>query len=103
MTLCFETGFVHEDPRIGVETRKSEADVGVDEGDFRGRDARVLQFHRRALLAAEDDNAVAFDGDGAGAAFDGFEGIFDLENVAIGGEDCRLLVRWVFVRCRGRS
>ena len=56
----------------------------VYEGDFGGRDACVLQFHRRALFAAEDDEVGAFDGDGAGAAFDGFESVFDLEDVAIG-------------------
>lgn len=30
---------------------------------------------------------MAFDADGAGAAFDGFEGVFDLEDVAVGAED----------------
>lgn len=46
-----------------------------------------MEFHGGFLFAAEDDDAVAFDGDGAGAALDGFEGVFDLEDVAVGGED----------------
>jgi hypothetical protein len=47
-----------------------------------------LQLHGGLLFAAEHDDLGAFDGDGAGAALDGFEGIFYLEDVAVGGEDC---------------
>jgi hypothetical protein len=46
-----------------------------------------LQLHGGLLFTAEHDDLVAFDGDGAGAALDGLEGIFDLEDVAIGRED----------------
>jgi hypothetical protein len=46
-----------------------------------------LQLHGRLLFAAENDDLVAFDGDGTGAAFDGLEGIFNLEDVAVGRED----------------
>lgn len=59
----------------------------VDHGDFGGRDARVLEFEGGAFLAAEDDDVGAFDGYGAGAALDGFEGVFDLEDVPVGGKD----------------
>ncbi len=59
----------------------------VDEGEFGRGDARVLEFERRSLFAAEHDEVGAFDCDGTGAAFDGFEGVFDLEDVAVGGED----------------
>jgi hypothetical protein len=51
----------------------------------------------------------AFYADGAGAAFDGFECVFDLEDVAVGGEDWELLVgdwelgRMVGVPERARS
>jgi hypothetical protein len=41
--------------------------VAVDETDFGWRDACVLQFHGRALFAAEDDDGCTFDADGAGA------------------------------------
>jgi len=58
--------------------------VVVDHGDLGRCDARVLELHRRPLFAAEDDDAAALDGNGAGTALDGFEGIFDLEDVAIG-------------------
>lgn len=85
--LGLEPGLVDEDARVGVEAGEREAHVAVDERDLGGRDARVLQFHGGALFAAEDDDVAAFDADGAGAAFDGFEGIFNLEDVAVGGED----------------
>ena len=58
----------------------------IDKRDFGGRDAGVLEFHGGALLAAEDYYGRALDSHGAGASFDGFEGIFDLKDVAIGGE-----------------
>jgi hypothetical protein len=41
--------------------------VVVEHADLRGRDARVLQLHGRALLAAEDDDGGALDADGAGS------------------------------------
>ncbi len=87
MTLRFETSAVDEYAGIGVEAGEGEADVFVDEGDFGGCDTGVLEFHGGSLFAAEDDDAAAFDGDGAGAAFYCFEGVFDLEDVAVGGED----------------
>jgi hypothetical protein len=51
-----------------------------------------LELHGGFLLAAEDDYAVAFYGDGACAAFYCFKGVFYLEDVAVGGEDCMTLV-----------
>lgn len=84
MTLGLQAGAVNEDSSIRVEAGKGEADVVVDEADLGGRDAGVLQLHCGALLAAEDHDGGAFDADGAGAAFDGFEGVFDLEDVAVG-------------------
>lgn len=87
MALGLQTGLVDQDTGIGVETGEGEADVRVDQGDFRGRDARVLQFHGAAFFAAQDYDVGAFDAYGAGAALHGFEGIFDLEDVTVGGED----------------
>jgi hypothetical protein len=46
-----------------------------------------LQLHGGLLFTAEYDDLVAFDSDGAGAALDSLEGIFDLEDVAVGRED----------------
>jgi hypothetical protein len=39
-----------------------------------------------ALLDAEDDALRGGDADGSGAELDGFEGVFDLEEAAFGGE-----------------
>jgi hypothetical protein len=58
-----------------------------------------LQLHGGLLFAAQHDDLAAFDGDGAGAALDGFESIFDLEDVAVGGEDWR----WVSWCGRGEE
>lgn len=95
VALGFEAGLVDEDAGVGVETSEGQADVVIYQADLGGSDAGVLQLHGGLLLAAEDDDAVAFDGDGAGAALDGFEGIFDLEDVAVGRED------WRYVSWRG--
>lgn len=60
----------------------------VDEADLGGGDAGVLELHGRALLAAEDDDILAFDAYGAGSSLDGLAGVFDLEDVAVGtGEE----------------
>ena len=89
MALRLQPCLVHQYARIGIEAGESETYVVVDHRDFAGCDARVLELHRRPLLAAEHDNGGALDGDSASPALDGFECIFDLEDVAIGGEDCR--------------
>ena len=88
MALRLQPRFVDQDARVGVQPREGETDVVVDHADFARRDARVLQLHGRPLFAPEHDDGGAFDGDGAGAALDRFEGVFDLEDVAVGGEDC---------------
>jgi hypothetical protein len=99
--LGFDAGFVDEDAGVGVEAREGEGDVVVDEADFGGRDACVLEFHGGALFAAEDDDRFAFDSYGAGSycvledgekgggctSLDGLESVFDLEDVSIGTED----------------
>jgi hypothetical protein len=88
VALGLEAGLVDEDAGVGVETSEGQADVVVDQADLGGGDAGVLQLHGGLLFAAEHDDLGAFDGDGAGTALDGFEGIFDLEDVSVGGEDC---------------
>lgn len=84
MALRLQPRIINQNPRIGVETRESQADVRVDQANLGGGDARVLQFHGGPLFAAENDDGGAFDADGAGAALDGFEGVFDLEDMAVG-------------------
>ncbi len=56
----------------------------VDETNFRRCDSGILQFHGGALLTAQDDDVCTFHPDGAGASFDCFKRIFDLEDVAVG-------------------
>jgi hypothetical protein len=87
VALGFEAGFVDEDAGVGVQAGEGEANVVVDKTNLGGCDAGVLQLHGGLLFTAEHDDLVAFDSDGAGAALDGLEGIFDLEDVAIGRED----------------
>jgi hypothetical protein len=103
VALGLKAGLVDEDAGVGVEASESQADVVVDEADLGGSDAGVLQLHGGLLLAAEDDDLGAFDGDGAGAALDSFEGIFDLEDVAVGREDCGCVSRcgrsWMYDVC----
>lgn len=101
MALRLEACAVNEDAGVGVEAGKGEADVVVDEANLGGRDAGVLQLHCGALLAAENDDGGAFDADGAGAAFDGLEGVFDLEDVAIGTVECGLVVLFMRLSMRG--
>ena len=88
MALGLEAGLVDEDAGVGVEAGEGQTDVVVDQANLGRGDAGVLQLHGGLLFAAEHDDLGAFDGDGAGAALDGFEGIFDLKDVAVGGEDC---------------
>jgi hypothetical protein len=87
VALGFEAGFVDEDAGVGVQTGEGETDVIVNEANLGGSNAGVLQLHGGLLFAAEHDDLVAFDSDGAGAALDGLEGIFDLEDMAVGRED----------------
>jgi len=84
VTLGFEAGFVDEDAGVGVQTSEGETDVVVDKADLGGSDACVLQLHGGLLFTAEHDDLAAFDSDGAGAALDGLEGIFDLEDMTVG-------------------
>ena len=93
MALGLEASLVDEDAGVGVKAGEGQTDVVVDQADLGGSDAGVLQLHGGLLFAAEHDDLGAFNGDGAGAALDGFEGIFDLEDVAVGGEDWRC-VSW---------
>lgn len=53
----------------------------------------VLELGGGFLLDAEDDVVGAADADGGVALADGFEGILDLEEVAVGGEngDCSVV------------
>ena len=67
MRLGFETGFVDEDAGVGVEAGEGQGDVVVEDGDFGGRDAGVLEFEGGTFFAADDDDVFAFYADGAGS------------------------------------
>ena len=84
MALRLEPRLVDQDAGVGVEPREREAHMLVQQADLRRGDARVLELHGGALLAAEDHDGGALDADGAGPALDGLLGVFDLEDVAIG-------------------
>jgi hypothetical protein len=87
MTLRFETCLIHQNTGVCIQAGEGQTDVVVDQGDLRGCNARVLQFHGRLLFAAKYDDAFAFDCHGAGAAFDCFQGILNLKDVTVRGED----------------
>lgn len=74
---------VDQDARVGGETGEPEADVVVEHGGFPDR-SRVLELEDRFLFDGEDDAVFAADSDGASSLADGFEGIVDLEQVAVG-------------------
>ena len=92
VTLCLQSRLVDQYSCIGIKTRESEADVCIDEPNLGRCDPCILQLHGGPLLAPQDDDVCAFDADGAGAALDGFEGILDLEDVAVGTAELILRV-----------
>jgi len=68
--LSLYPGLVDEDAGVGVEAGKGKAYVRVDETDLGRGDARVLELHGRALLAAEHDDVMALDTNSAGSCRD---------------------------------
>lgn len=67
-------------------TSKRNADMVVEHSDLAHR-PRVLELQGRLLLDAEDDDILAAHADGGGSAADSLEGVLDLEEVSVGGED----------------
>jgi hypothetical protein len=51
-----------------------------------------LKLHCGTLFTAQHNVGGAFDTDGTGTALHSFEGIFDLENVAVGREHCEMML-----------
>mmetsp|Transcript_9986 Transcript_9986/g.18569 ORF Transcript_9986/g.18569 Transcript_9986/m.18569 type:complete len:202 (+) Transcript_9986:471-1076(+) len=73
-----------QSPRIGRETGDADADVVVDVEDL------LLvggEFGDGAFEGADDGVGGGAEGDAGGALFDGFHGVFDLEEAAFGGPD----------------
>ena len=81
--LAFHACAVDEDASVGGQAGKAEADVVVEHGRL-ADGSRVLELEDGFLLDGEDDAVLAADADGAGTLADGFEGIVDLEEVAVG-------------------
>ena len=92
-------------PGIGLEARHSTAEMGVNFDDFfhrggfeEGGGHAFLDADYDTLACGDLGGMLAWDGsrwetarwkaysDGGGAEFDGFEGVFDLEETAFGGE-----------------
>ena len=71
--------------RLSAGTARSggRIDARVREGKLPG----VLELGGGLLLDAEDDGVGAADADGGVPLADGLEGVLDLEEVAVGGED----------------
>ena len=68
-----------------METGHGASDVAVDLDNFLDGGG-LEEGGGDALLDAEDDAAAGCDADGGGSEFDGFEGVFDLEEAAFWGE-----------------
>jgi len=94
MALCLQSRLVDQDSSVGVQPSKGQCYVVVQKADLGRRDARVLKLHGGALFAAEHDVGRAFDADGTGATLHSLERIFDLEDVAVGGEHCGARLTW---------
>jgi hypothetical protein len=70
---------------ISVESGNSDADVTVcAENATIG--VLLQQLRRHDLLDGENDSVFAADGDGRAGLVDGFGGVVDLENSAVGRE-----------------
>ena len=87
MALRFYSSLIDEDTGVGVQTGEGKGNVTVDQADFRGCDSGVLKFHRRPLFATQNYDGGSLHTHSTGASFDGFEGVLDLEDVAIRAKD----------------
>ena len=84
--LAFESGFVNQHTGVGLETGEGRHDVVVDLHDF--ADASwVLEISDSLLFNSKDDGIGALDSNGGSAFVDGLEGVLDLEELAVWGED----------------
>lgn len=70
---------------VCLKTRDGAANVFVDLNNLL-HGACLQECARHSLLHAEYDALASLNSDGCAAELDGFEGVFDLEKTAFGGE-----------------
>ena len=85
MTLACDTRVLDHASGVGLETTHGGPDVSVDFHDLLDGGG-LEEGGGDALFYAEDDAGRGADADGCAAELDGFEGVFDLEEAAFGGE-----------------
>lgn len=74
-----------ECPAVCLKTRDGAANVFVDLNNLL-HGACLQKCARHSLLHAEYDTLASLDSDGCAAELDGFKGVFDLEETALGRE-----------------
>lgn len=76
-------------PAVGLQTRDGAADVLVNLNNLL-HGAGLQKCARHSLLNTKYDALAGLDSDRCAAKFDGFEGVFDLEEAAFGREGARM-------------
>mmetsp|Transcript_13252 Transcript_13252/g.22485 ORF Transcript_13252/g.22485 Transcript_13252/m.22485 type:complete len:251 (-) Transcript_13252:33-785(-) len=84
--LALDSGLVNENSGIGLQPRECAHDVPVHPLDLPDRSG-VLQVGHWLLLHGQHHAVLALEGDGGCSSVDGLEGVLDLEELAVGGED----------------
>lgn len=91
VVLALDAGVLDHGTGVGLQARHGAADVAVDfDNLFDGRG--LEEGGGYTFLDAEDDAAAGCDADCGTAQLDCFEGVFDLEEAAFGGEGAGLVL-----------
>ena len=85
VALALDTGVLDHGAGIGLQAGHGAANMAVNLDNLLDR-RRLEQGRGDALLDSQDDALRGGDADGGGAELDGLEGVFDLEEAALGGE-----------------
>lgn len=85
-TLAFKAGFVDKHSGISLETCEGKHDMLINLQDLADC-VRVLESSCCLLLNSKNDTVLSLDTDSGGSTIHSLEGILNLEEVAIGGED----------------
>jgi hypothetical protein len=89
--LAFDTGLVNQNSGVSLESRECYHEVLVNLLDF-ANSSGVLELGDRVLLYSKDDAVFSLHTNSAGAAVDSFEGVLNLEELTIGGENSDSLI-----------
>jgi hypothetical protein len=85
-TLALKAGFVDKDSGISLETCESKHNMLINLQDLADC-VRVLESSCCLLLNSKNDTVLSLDADSGRSTVHSLEGILNLEEVAIGGED----------------